>query len=114
MNDFLTEKVEVEFIGYEKKENEHLTDLKANVFWNYELELRQWGIKDIYKMVVKILITWTVEDWGTESEKDHELEIVHNFDGWVIDTDTLGNDCHLICPSFVSVDFKNKKVKVDF
>jgi hypothetical protein len=90
---------------------------KAKVFWDLQMDAREYGIKDIYPTVRKVVISGTYEyavDIDEEA-REEEFELSITAEEWNIKEDLMGAKfANGLYPSTVNVDQESKQCTVEF
>lgn len=119
--DFTT-KTDLKIWYYSAYDSIELDDEHALVTWSLDIEQNESGIEAMFVHVrsVEIFATEkTLDDKGdTESERDLNLEFTPDNPDWKIKEDTSilfhQNEYGKIYPSAVDIDWKAKKITVEF
>tara|TARA_R110002167_G_scaffold313670_1_gene519343 strand:- start:337 stop:672 length:336 start_codon:yes stop_codon:yes gene_type:complete len=87
------------------------TSSVVNIVWQYSVDVREWGIKDISFYATKI--TGEVEVEGLWDGNDSEVITLD--ESWDIDnyTDDIKSG-YSVCPQHCEIDFKTKTITINF
>lgn len=84
--------------------------------WDYEIESRDYGIKDIYPFILSVELNYTTEENLLTEDDTKEVEhsdTIYNRDPWDIQTSKESAQFKL-WPEKLEVDFDKYKVKIIF
>ena len=121
---------DIDFLGIEhlvpelegSSVNYDFESIQATVKWRYELELRSWGIKDIYVYTDSVDIEGVVSIWG-EEEGDTLKEFSISVDtmagfsddrGWVYQDEQNSMEFGTILPRNIMIDAMEQLVTVEW
>ena len=85
----------------------------CSVEWDFTIEMRDWGVKDLSAYATKVSLSLFVEYYDKD-ENIHDEEIEVDLKGWEIDSERNRDNGDIFNVQNVSVDFKEKVIKVEF
>ena len=83
------------------------------VEWNFTIEMRSWGVKDLSAYATKVTLSLMVEYYDKD-ENLQEEEIEVDLKDWEIDSERNRDNGDMFKVQNVSVDFKEKLITVEF
>lgn len=104
METFTTKLSKKETDMYYNPNNMDIANVDALIEWNFEIEKRDWGIKNVLMYVDKVNITIVYED---DDMKQHEETL--DLSDWKIESNL---DINIWCPQALELDFKKKEVTI--
>lgn len=90
-------------------------DLKGLVYWTLDIDIRDWGIKDVALIVKKVEIEGDSQ-YYKESDQDYDdpqyQDIQFTNDKFTIVDDDLKFTENFCCPTDIVVDFETKTITI--
>ena len=83
------------------------------VEWNFTIEMRSWGVKDLSAYATKVTLSLMVEYYDKDGNLQEE-EIEVDLKDWKIDNERNRDNGDMFKVQNVSVDFKEKLITVEF
>jgi hypothetical protein len=112
---FYSESYYPDFASLSLSEDEELFDvLKAEdsskVFWSFDIDARNWGVKDISISIQNVIVDIEVSSEGEAGYKTMTFDAKSN--DFEIENQIEIKQNSVICPTQIEIDFKRKKVTV--
>jgi len=86
--------------------------VSCNVDWDFTIEMRSWGVKDISAYATRVDLTIMADYfYGTEN-MENEIEV--DLKEWKIDSDRNSDSGDMFKVQWVTFDFKEKLITVSF
>ena len=111
----------IDFWRYKEDVIKHNYDIEGEgyVEWEFYVEYRSWGIKNISAYATNVQIDYTISRWMDEGDDIVEEYSIDTtlplFDEWEIETNTDELEFgHCIEPQNVEVDFQSKILTITF
>jgi hypothetical protein len=103
-----------EKVSHLLKENDNYdVSGKFTIKWRLNLELRDWGVKDISQSILDITGFFDLTIWGDNDDDEHQIEFNNSIEKFDITTEkddvTSG-----ISVENVSINFEDKTILVSF
>ncbi len=100
--------------SYAVRENlSYIDAYDCSVEWDFTIEMRSWGVKDVSTIATKVSLSLFVEYYDKD-ENLHDEEVEVDLKDWEIDTESNRKEGHVYKVSNVSFDFKEKQIIVEF
>ena len=112
---FYSESSYPDFSSLSLSEDEELSDvLKAEdyskVFWSFDIDARNWGVKDISISIQNVIVEIEVSSEGDAGYKKMTFDAKSN--DFEIENQIEIKQNSVICPTQIEIDFERKKVTV--
>ena len=107
----------IDFNGWEKDYKENC-DIEGEgyVEWEFYVEYRTWGVKNISVYATNVWIDYTINKWMDEGDDIvEEYSLNSEKDNWELETNSDELEFgHCIEPQNVEVDFDTKTITITF
>ena len=97
-----------------KSEQNFDTEGTFEIEWQFDTEMRSWGVKDISVYATKVSGYVYINYWGEIEDKMQKIEINSDDDEWVLSTEVNLEWGDEINPDDLQVDFQTKTLTVVF
>ena len=86
---------------------------ECSVEWDFTIEMRSWGVKDLSAYATKVSLSLFVEYYDKD-ENLHDEEVEVDLKDWEINSERDRDNGDMFNVQNVSVDFKEKLIIVEF
>lgn len=98
-------------IVFETDSNHTIDDIIFTVFWELEIDSKEWGVKDLSVNIKSVIGRFVVNMCGEDEDTSYEVEFNPEQEGFKVSNKMEINS--FITPTNIEIDFRSKNLTIN-